>query len=51
MNPQYTHIRFPNGKETTVSVWDLALQGDVPNASYETDGPQVLNSIEEATHS
>ena len=27
-NPQYAHIRYPNGKETTVSVWHLALKSD-----------------------
>lgn len=28
-NPQYAHVRFPDGRETTVSVKDLAPRGEV----------------------
>ena len=29
-NPQFAHVRFPSGKETTVSVRDLPPSGVLP---------------------
>ena len=36
-NPQYAHVKLQNGRETTVSLRDLAPLGDVDGNSNETD--------------
>ena len=38
-NPQYAHVRFPNGRETTVSVKDLAPVGEVREIPDPLEGP------------
>ncbi|KAL7647527.1 UNVERIFIED_CONTAM: hypothetical protein RMT77_001127 [Armadillidium vulgare] len=42
VNPHYAHIRFPNGREDTVSVGDLAPCGD--SAPAFTEG-KVQNAV------
>ena len=32
-NPKYAHVQYPDGRETTVSLKDLAPQGLEPNDS------------------
>ena len=37
-NPRYAHIRFPDGREDTVSLKHLAPQGDAkPECQYELE--------------
>ena len=43
-NPQYAHVRFPNGRESTVSIRDLAPSGNVESTpssdtTVPSDGP------------
>ena len=38
-NPQYAHVRFPNGRETTVSVRDLAPAGEVQDLAVDNPVP------------
>ena len=39
VNPQFAHVRFPDGKEATVSVRDLAPRGQSPREdSTDDDG-------------
>ena len=42
-NPQYAHIKFPNGRETTVSVRDLAPVGEVRDLPGDSGLPGDLN--------
>ena len=43
-NPQYAFIRYPDGRESTVSIKDLAPTGEVRELSEEVpDAPQVMN--------
>ena len=37
-NPRYAHVRYPDGKETTVALRDLAPRGEVHN-SGDVDPP------------
>ena len=51
-NPQYAHIRFPDGREDTVNIHDLAPYPAYPTAESDTsthDNPeQVLDSEDSA---
>ena len=47
-NPQYAHIRYPNGRETTVSIRHLAPTGLAPIDSMQpTSGEPPLSSLDE----
>ena len=37
-NPQYAHVRFPDGRESTVSVKDLAPRGEVEDTLVNNTG-------------
>ena len=43
-NPQYAHVRFPDGRETTVSIKDLAPTGQVTRQSGLTEPAEVVPS-------
>ena len=43
-NPQYAHVRFPDGRETTVSVKDLAPCGEVREPALPE--PEKVDIIE-----
>ena len=40
-NPQYAYIRYPDGRETTVSIKQIAPPGDIGNGHYST--PEIID--------
>ena len=45
-NPQYAHVRFPDGREDTVSIKHLAPSGNVEVLVDSADQPRSLSSAE-----
>lgn len=50
-NPQYAHVRLPNGKEETVSVKHLASPGDLDNLEVPDDSTDAHRQVDVAEHS
>ena len=40
-NPQYAYIHYPDGRETTVSIRQIAPPGDIGNGHYST--PEIID--------
>ncbi len=45
-NPQYAHVRFPDGREDTVSIKHLAPSGNAEALVDSADQPRSLSSAE-----
>ena len=44
-NPQFAHIQYPDGRESTVSIKHLA-----PLTPHNPDGPRSIISVEQSLH-
>ena len=54
VNPHYAHIRYPDGRETTVSTRNLAPRAqavEVPSEPLLSEEPSVLLPVHEPTNS
>ena len=44
-NPQYATVRLPSGRESTVSIQDLAPRGHLPDSLLKADGTHMDGTV------
>ena len=44
-NPQYAHVRDPDGRETTIFTRHTAITGDMKECERQNDAPRNLESV------